>query len=60
MAMHRQHVQWVQKLITALPEDLRHPLVLSAMEEMNSRQISQVLDIQTPRCAGASFAHARC
>ena len=36
-AMHR--------LIAALPEDLRYPLVLSALEELNSRQIGEILGI---------------
>jgi len=43
LAMHRQRVEHVQKLIASLPEDLRYPLVLSAMEELNSRQIAEIL-----------------
>jgi RNA polymerase sigma-70 factor (ECF subfamily) len=43
--MHRQRVTHVQKLIAALPEELRHPLVLSALEELTSRQIGEVLGI---------------
>src|SRR5450759_1572654 len=43
LAMHRQRVERVQKLIAALPEELRYPLVLSAMDELNSRQIAEVL-----------------
>lgn len=45
VAMHRQQIDRVHRLIAALPEDLRHPLVLSAMEELNSRQIGEVLGI---------------
>jgi RNA polymerase sigma-70 factor (ECF subfamily) len=35
----------VHRLIDALPEEFRQPLVLSAIEEMTSRQIAVVLDI---------------
>lgn len=45
LAIHRQRVQQVQRLITALPEELRYPLVLSAMEELDTRQIAEVLGI---------------
>src|SRR5664279_3501194 len=44
-AIHRQQVDRVHRLIAALPEDLRYPLVLSALEELNSRQIGEVLSI---------------
>ena len=44
-AIHRQQVSRVHRLIAALPEDLRHPLVLSALEELNSRQIGEILGI---------------
>jgi RNA polymerase sigma-70 factor, ECF subfamily len=55
LTMHRQRVKHVQKLIAALPEDLRYPLVLSAIEEMNSRQISEVLDIPESSVRGRIF-----
>ena len=45
VAMHRQQMDRVHRLIAALPEDLRYPLVLSALEELNSRQIGDVLGI---------------
>jgi RNA polymerase sigma-70 factor (ECF subfamily) len=45
LVMRRQQLEHVQKLIASLPEDLRYPLVLSAMEELNSRQIGEVLGI---------------
>jgi RNA polymerase sigma-70 factor (ECF subfamily) len=45
IAMHRQQIERVHKLIAALPQDLRYPLVLSAIEELNSRQIGEVLGI---------------
>jgi RNA polymerase sigma-70 factor (ECF subfamily) len=35
----------VHRLIDALPEDLRQPLVLSAIEEMNSREIAETMGI---------------
>ncbi len=45
VAMHRQQIDRVHRLIAALPQDLRHPLVLGAIEELNSRQIGEVLGI---------------
>ena len=35
----------LEKLIAALPEKLRAPLILSAIEEMSSREIAATLDI---------------
>lgn len=35
----------IHKLIDALPEELRQPLALSAVDELNSTQISQILKI---------------
>lgn len=35
----------LHRLIDALPEELRQPLALSAIEELNSRQIGEVLGI---------------
>jgi RNA polymerase sigma-70 factor (ECF subfamily) len=55
LAMHRQRVERVQKLIAALPEELRYPLVLSAMQELNSRQISEVLGIPESSVRGRIF-----
>ena len=45
VAMHSQQMDRVHRLIAALPEDLRYPLVLSALEELNSRQIGEILGI---------------
>ena len=45
LAMHREQIDRVHRLIAALPEDLRYPLVLSAIEELNSRRIAEVLGI---------------
>jgi len=36
---------WVHRLIDALPDELRQPLVLSSMEELTSPQIAELLDI---------------
>ena len=55
LAMHRQRVEHVQKLIASLPEDLRYPLVLSAMEELNSRQIAGILGIPESSVRGRIF-----
>jgi RNA polymerase sigma-70 factor (ECF subfamily) len=35
----------LQELIEALPDELRQPLLLSAMEEMNSREIGEVMGL---------------
>ena len=43
LAIHRQQVDRLRKLIASLPDDLRFPLVLSAIEELNSRQIGEML-----------------
>jgi RNA polymerase sigma-70 factor, ECF subfamily len=55
MAIHRQRVVQVQKLIAALPDELRHPLVLSALEELSSPQIAQVLGISEAAVRGRIF-----
>jgi RNA polymerase sigma-70 factor (ECF subfamily) len=45
LAIHRQQVDRLRTLIVSLPDDLRFPLVLSAIEELNSRQIGEMLGI---------------
>src|SRR5215471_14490893 len=35
LAIRRQQVERVQRLIASLPDELRYPLVLSALEELN-------------------------
>jgi RNA polymerase sigma-70 factor, ECF subfamily len=45
VAIDRQRIDRVHRLIASLSEDLRFPLVLSALEELNSRQIGEVLGI---------------
>lgn len=55
LAIQRQRVEQVQRLIAALPEELRYPLVLSAMEELNSRQISEVLGVAESSVRGRIF-----
>ena len=35
----------VHRMIDALPEELRQPLALSSVEEMNSREIARVMGI---------------
>src|SRR5271169_121455 len=39
-AIGRQDFERVHRLIASLPDDLRHPLLLSVVEELNSRQIA--------------------
>ena len=55
LAIQHQRMEFVRKLIAALPEELRYPLVLSAIEEMNSRQISEVLGISESSVRGRIF-----
>jgi len=43
VAIHRQQVHRLRTLVASLPDDLRFPLVLSAIEELNSRQIGEML-----------------
>ncbi len=58
LAMRRQQVEHMQKLIAALPGELRYPLVLSAVEELNSREIGEILDIPESSVRGR-IARAR-
>lgn len=51
-AIHRQQINSVHRLIAALPEDLRYPLVLSALGELNSRQIAHMLGINESAVRG--------
>jgi RNA polymerase sigma-70 factor (ECF subfamily) len=44
-AIHRQQIGRLRTLIVSLPDDLRFPLILSAIEELNSRQIGEMLGI---------------
>ena len=45
LAIHHQQVERLRTLMASLPDDLRFPLVLSAIEELNSRQIGEMLGI---------------
>ena len=40
-----QKRQLLQRLVAGLPEDLRHPLELSTVQELNSAEIAEVLKI---------------
>ena len=51
-AIRRQQIERVQRLIASLPDDLRFPLVLSALEELNSRQIAGMLGINESSVRG--------
>ena len=55
LAIHRQRVMQVQRLIAALPDELRHPLLLSAIDEFNSQQIAEVLGISESAVRGRIF-----
>jgi RNA polymerase sigma-70 factor (ECF subfamily) len=45
IALHSNQQAMVQSMIDALPEALRLPLVLSAFDELNSREIGGILGI---------------
>ncbi|HYV74764.1 MAG TPA: RNA polymerase sigma factor [Candidatus Binatia bacterium] len=45
LAIRREQVERLQTLITSLPEAFRLPLVLSAIDELNSRQIGEMLGL---------------
>lgn len=55
LAIHRQQVRQVQQLIATLPDDLRYPLVLSAIDELNSREIAEILGISEAAVRGRIF-----
>jgi RNA polymerase sigma-70 factor (ECF subfamily) len=38
-------VEAIERMTAALPEHLRHPLVLSAIDEMSSREVAEMLNI---------------
>ena len=40
-----QQVRKLRRMIAGLPQELREPLVLSAIEELNSRQVAEVLGV---------------
>ncbi|HEV3317058.1 MAG TPA: sigma-70 family RNA polymerase sigma factor [Candidatus Angelobacter sp.] len=44
-AADRQFQNLLEQLIPALPEELRHPLELSTVQELNSSEIAEVLNI---------------
>ena len=44
-AISEGSVAAVHRIIDSLPEDLRQPLALSALEEMNSREIAAIMGI---------------
>ena len=45
VAMEGDQVGWIHRIIDSLPDELRQPLALSAIEEMNSREIAAVMGI---------------
>ncbi len=45
MASTSAWIATVHKLIDALPQELRQPLVLASLEELNSHQIAQILGV---------------
>ena len=55
LAIDRQRMKHVHKLIAALPDELRYPLVLSAIEELSSPQIAEVLGISESSVRGRIF-----
>jgi RNA polymerase sigma-70 factor (ECF subfamily) len=43
--VHEQMQRVLERLIAALPEELRHPLELSTVQELNSAEIAEVMKI---------------
>ena len=41
----REMGQFLEKMIATLPEDIRHPLVLSTVQELNAGEIAELLGI---------------
>ena len=44
-ATQREMQAWLERMIPALPDDLRGPLLLSTVQELNSTEIASVLQI---------------
>jgi RNA polymerase sigma-70 factor (ECF subfamily) len=44
-AQNRQMVETINRLTFSLPDDLRNPLILSAIEEMGSKEVAEILNI---------------
>jgi RNA polymerase sigma-70 factor (ECF subfamily) len=42
---HKQLIRLMEQMISALPEDLRYPLQLSTVQELNSAEIAEILKI---------------
>ena len=55
LAIHRQRVRQVQRLIATLPDDLRYPLVLSAIDELSSKEIAELLGVSEAAVRGRIF-----
>ena len=51
----KQRSSFLQHLIATLPDELRHPLVLSALEELTPREIAATLDISEAAVRSRSF-----
>lgn len=45
LALSADSTAYLHRIIDSLPEELRQPLALSAVEELNSRQIARILGI---------------
>lgn len=52
VASARQQFERVHRLIAALPDELRFPLVLSALQELNSAEIATILDVSESAVRG--------
>ena len=53
MAVHGDTVRLVHKLMDALPEELRQPLALSAVDEMSSKEIAACTGDSGRNCSNA-------
>lgn len=53
--LEAERAEVLQQLILALPEGLRDPLVLSALEELSPREVGAILDISEAAVRSRSF-----
>lgn len=57
-AIRNAQARRLRKMIDGLPEDLRQVLLLSAIEELNSREVGLLIGVQRALYARASCAAA--
>lgn len=51
----QERAEFLEQLIEALPDPLRHPLILSILEELSPREVAAVLDISEAAVRSRAF-----